>query len=230
MYQDPRHKYLTVKAAVDSAAPSPSDPLMASLYTLLSGGVCDDAEVTYAYDLYATPNHQAALDAFFLARMTLPEISNITEIPESVLATYAMLFMDLSVFRNRLEIVSYAGNYEGTDYGRELVRVAVTVGGEYLRWTFGKAGDQLDNRSVVRLTMVDTFFRGLAHKGNALTSDTAKEALKWWSVSIKNAETLEKIDPRTAKTAFEELRITLEQKDSTHTVESSPVKPADILH
>jgi hypothetical protein len=70
----------------------------------------------------------------------------------------------------------------------------------------------------------------MAHKGNALTSNMAKEAQKWWATAIRNAEILERIDPHTERAAAEELRIALEGRDETLKAEQSPVPVQNILH
>lgn len=231
MEQRPDYRLQVVREAVDQAAPAPTESLSAALYALLKGDPCPHPAVEYAWDLYNVPNHRAALDAFLLAGVEVSRISSVLEIQEGVVATYRDFFMDTSVFRNRLERMSYAQNYEGDAHGQELVRAAVTVGLEYLLWAFGAPDrDRLDNKEVVRRTMIDSFMRGLAHKGNAVTSATAKEALKWWGTAIRNAQILEDIDPKATRQAYEELRMALEKHDPTYTVETSPVKPEDVLH
>jgi hypothetical protein len=228
--EDPRHRFSRVSGLVEQAAPAPEPPLEAALYELLSTGTCSDGSVTYAYDLYQIETHRAAIDAFTLAKVETAQVSTTLEIPVEVVRTYQHLFMDTTAFRNRLELTSYAAEYQGNAYGVELVRTAVVVGLEYLLWAFGTPTENIDNRVVVRRTMIDAFFRGMAHKGNPVTSATAKEALKWWSTAISNAQVLEKIDPRSARSAFDDLRIALEKKDSTCSVEQAPVPVSEILH
>ena len=230
MHVDPRHRYLAVLAAANEALPAPEDPLEAALYALASSGSCPDPNVSYAYDLYALENHRAAMDAFLLSKVPPELIAGALEIPPLVIAAYRHLFMDTDVFRNRLELVTYAADYEGNAYAKELVRTAVLIGCDYLLWAFGKPDPALDNRAVVRRTMVDAFFRGMAHKGNPITSATVKEAQKWWANAIRNAQILEDIDPRTAKSALEDLRLALGQMDETLSTDEAPVPVEDILH
>jgi hypothetical protein len=229
---NPLHRYDTVRDLVDGGltAATLSDPLQSALFDLISGGATDEHNVAYAHDLFKVPNHRAALDAFLLADVPFDQIAVTLNIPISVIQTYRYLFMDTTVFRNRLELISYAQSYPGDTYAQELVRAAVTIGLEYLLWAFSKSSTEVDNRAVVRRTMIDSFFRGMAHKGNAITSATAKESQKWWATAIRNAQILEQIDPRTAKSAYDELRLALEQRDDTKTVEQAPVPVGDILH
>lgn len=223
----PDHRF----SAVRYLKAAPADPVDASGYELFQKGQTSDPVTQYAYELHDNSEHRAILDAFLLSMLDVSRISVVLGIPEDVLARYMYFFLDLDAFRNKLELISYASTYEGSSYGRELVRAAVTVGPSYLLWAFGDSTlDDLDTRFVIRSTMRDAYFRGLAHKGNALTTDVAKESQKWWLTAIKNAELLERIDPHTAKDAAKELQIALESHDETLKPEQSPVPLEDILH
>jgi hypothetical protein len=230
MGPDPRHRFTLIAAAVDLDLPAPTDPLEAALHELLRSGACPTPEVGYAYDLFRVENHRAAVDAFLLARVDLPTISATLEIPVPVIQAYHHLFLDTEVFRNRLELTTFASSYEGSTYAAELVRTAIVAGLDYLLWAFGQPSADIDNRVVVRRTMVDAFFRGMAHKGNPVTSPTAKEALRWWDTAVGNAQTLEKLDPRAARSTFEELRLVLAKEDETISADASPVPLNDIIH
>lgn len=226
----PQHRYYTVKDSLGQAVPPFDSELMLSLRAVLQHKPATVPEAEYAYDIYRVASHRAALDAFTLSKTPLDITATALEIPEAVLSAYRTLFMDTSVFRNKLELMTYAAEYEGDEYGCELVRTGVSVGSEYLLWAYGAQSAEIDTRHVVRRTMLDSFFRGMAHKGNSLTSNVAKESQKWWSTAIRNAEILEKMDPRTQQSAFEELRIALEGRDDTLRTEQSPVPVEDILH
>lgn len=225
----PDHRWRTVQQAVDRDGDVPADPISAELVALLSGGAASDT-VQHAYDLYADEEHRAVVDAFLLARCALQEVATLLSIDIPVLETYQHLFMDMLVFRNRLEIISYAARYDGNPYGKELVKTAVMVGVDYLRWTYGDTDQEFEPRDIVRRTMVDSYFRGMAHKGNALTTNVAKEAHKWWQTAVKNAELSERLSPSTSRRAVEELRIALTKRDDTVPAEQFEVPVADILH
>lgn len=227
----PDHRYRAVLAAVNGKQAAPSDAKSLALLQLLTKGPATVAQdVLYAKDLYGETEHKCVLDAFLLTRSSPDEISSVLEIAVDVVETYAYLYMDMSTFRNRLEIVSYAARYEGDDYGRELVRTAVNVGPDYLHWAYGKPRDTFDPRKVILHTMTDSFYRGMAHRGNALTTSVAKEAHKWWATAVKNAELSERINPSVGKQAIEELRIALGQHDDTRPPDMFDVPVTDILH
>lgn len=230
MSSTPDHRFRYVQGALQGRDGFPEEPRMQQLYALLSGSEAA-ATIRYAYDLYNNLEHRIAVDAFFLASTPRDLISTTLAIPVEVLDVYSYLFMDVSVFRNKLEILTYAKDYAGGAHAKEMMRTAATVGSEYLLWMYGNPDTEtVDSRYIVRRVMVDSYFRGLAHKGNPLTSAMAKEAKSWLSMSISNAALIEKIDPRTAKAAVNELRIAIEGKDTTVAPEQAPVPIEEILH
>lgn len=230
MHRPPQHRLLAVEEVVRLSQPPPSDPLMLELTKLLSSQTPVSPDVVSAYELFCTPLHRTVMDAFFLSKAPVDLISKVLEMGPAVASTYAHLFMDTSVFENRLQLISYALNYDADEYGKELMRAAVTAGPEYLMWSYGGGIGHIDSHFIVRKTMVDSFFRSLAHKGNSLTSGVAKEAQKWMQTAIRNAEILEKLEPRTTQSAFDELRIALDSRDETTHVDKPPVPLSEILH
>jgi hypothetical protein len=227
--KSPRHRYEVTDQAVKQRLETPAQPRMAALYMLLAGQPCPDSAVEYAHDIYAVVRHRETLDAFLLARTPIEKIVSCLEINFEVITTYADLFMDMQVFRNRLELMTYVQDYDGTDEGKELASAGVRVGHDYLLWALGSS-QEVDPRVVVRRTMADAYFRGMAHKGNSLTSLVAKEALRWSTTAIRNAQVIEQLDPRGSKEGFEELRLTLVGVDETRPALSSPVPVGEILH
>jgi len=225
----PRHRFESVLAAVKTSTPPPPGDLEAALHGLIKRNGPPDPWAEYAYDLYLDVQHRSVLDAFILAGAELDVVSKVLGIPVLVLMAYEYLFFDMATFRNRLEKITYASNYDGDAYAAELLKTGIMVGADYLIWTYG-GKDTVDTRAVVRHTMIDAFYRGMSHKGNSLTSAVSKESQKWWATAIRNAEILEKMDPQATKQAYEELRIALEGVDETVSVEKSPVPVDDIMH
>lgn len=225
----PDHRYREVLVAVQSGS-VPTEPRMAALYAIHDNAVCTSALVQYAFDLHEEEEHRAILDAFLLTRCPVSELKGLFDIEPDVLETYMFLFMDVSVFRNKLEIISYASRYESSAYGKELVKTAVQVGPDYLYWAYGKPRSNIDAREIINRTMIDSYMRGMAHKGNGLTTGVTKEAHKWWATAIKNAELTERMNPSTAKQAVEELRIALGQRDETVAPDNFDVPLSEILH
>jgi hypothetical protein len=239
MHRPPDHRFLVVQTLIEKNSPVPSDwavpthQHMLGLYVALRDKLSGDASTTesYAYELYQNLEHRMVLDAFLLANCPYSLISQTLGIGENVIEAYAQLFMDMFVFRNKLEVISYAKDYPGGPYAKEMIRTAVTVGYDYLLWVYGNTDEEtVDSRFIVRKTMIDAFFRGRAHKGNGLTSAMAKEAKSWAAMAVSNAALIEKIDPRTTKAAVNELRIAIEGKDSTLAPDKAPVPAEDILH
>lgn len=219
---------MTVRDLVANKSSPPADMVMASLYMLLTGAQATP-DVSYAWDLFREDEHRAQLDAFLLARAPLDLIARVLGIPLPVLEAYSYLFLDMGALRNRLEVLSYAAAYDGPASAKDLIKTALSIGLEYLLWMHGVAPD-LDPRTVVRRTMVDAFYRGMAHKGNSLATNITKEAHKWWGMAIRNAELLEKLDPKATQDAYESLRIALESKDDTIPANNAPVPVSEMMH
>lgn len=227
--KSPDARYVRIHKAV-VAAKAPTDPLDLALYNHLTAGNVARSDVGDAYDLYSDAEHRAAVEAFLLAGATPATIERVLSIPQTVTEMYRHIFFDQTVFRNKLEVLAYAADFDGSTYAREVLKAAVTVGLEYLLWVYGSPDVQVDARQVIRHTMAEAYYRGMAHRGNSLTSGVSKEAHRWWSTAVKNAELLERIDPRAEKQAFEEIRIQLEKCDDTYTADAAPVDVTEILH
>jgi hypothetical protein len=208
----------------------PNTELDAALYDLMLTGVCEDDSVKDAYDLYRVAEHRTAMDAFSIAGATPEMVKHALAIDPKVTEAYRELFMDCRRFRNKLERISYAKDYPADAYGKEMVRAAVTAGLDYLLWAYGASDSQIDARSVIRQTMAEAYYRGMAHRGQSISSPSAKEAHKWWGTAVKNAELLERVDPRAEKQALEEIRIALERRDDTIVASDAPVPLNEILH
>ena len=223
----PSARYEQVRRAVASQKP-PSDPLEFALYEHLTAGVQSDS--SEAYDLFSDSDNRAVLEAFLLAGANAALVERVIGVKTGVTEAYRHLFFDESQFRNRLEVFRYVADFNGSPHAREVLRTAVNAGLDYLLWAYGKGEVQIDTRQVIRHTMAEAYYRGMAHRGNSVTSQIAKEAHKWWGSAVRNAELLEKIDPRAEKQAFEEIRIQLEKVDDTYKADSAPVDVTEILH
>ena len=223
--KSPGHRFESVKQQINLKRTAPEEPKLRSLYAILTGSRADDLLVEYAYDLYRNTTHRPVVDAFILAKVPSNITADALQVPAEVLDVYAYLFMDTSVFRNVLELRSYAANYND-----ETVKAAVFTGQEFLLWMYNITQPHVDPRYVIRKTMVDAYMRGQAHRGNGITSQVSKAAHNWMNTAIRNAELLEKLDPQTAREAAKELELALLTNDETLTSETSPVAVEEILH
>lgn len=227
--RDPSHRYRAVQKAL-TARNVPDGILEEELYKHLKDKTGAQCTAGDALEIYQEEEHRAVLEAFLLAGAGPELIEKVLSVPTAVTAAYKHLFFDQSVFKNRLETLGYAADFEGSTHAREVLKAALTVGMDYLLWVYGRAEVQVDARDVIRHTMAEAYYRGMAHRGNSITSGVSKEAHRWWATAVRNAELLEKIDPRAERQAFEEIRIQLEKYDDTYSPESAPVDPSEIMH
>lgn len=229
----PDHRFLEVEESVAKGLTRFDDPLCAELAEILRGNNAQ-SDVVYAYELYVEETHRQAMDAFTLAQSPLDVFTAVFEIPIPIVQVYQHLFMDMSVFRDRLDRLAYAANYQKLyaceDHVAERMRSAVTAGPDYLRWQYASPNPQMDPRKIVRESMMDSFYRSMAHKGNALVSGVTKEAVKWMQNSVKYARALEELEPQTAKAGADQLKIALLAPDVSYSAPTQNINSADILH
>jgi hypothetical protein len=223
MGRDPDFRYYEARAG------QPSDDLTKALMDVLADAPHVDLRVQYAYDLYRVLDHRAAMDAFSLARADHASIVEALEVPVDVITAYQHLFFDVRVFRNKLERITYAQQYPAEEH-RGLMESALEAGVDYLRWAYNAPLPTLSPRTIVRKAMVDTYFRSMAHRGNHISSDTSKQALKWFSTAVKNASIMEEVEPATQQRAVEQLKIALAKDNSVLPAENGAVTPGSVLH
>ena len=225
----PDHRSRTVRETLQYPEPASFDRPMQQFRLALLDAPNVESDVRDAYDLHEHMTHRGILDAFLLIKTPLDEIALVFEIRSEVLAIYQHLFMDITAFRNKLELRSYALEYPGTDYTKEIVRTAMIAGTDYLLWTYGGGKGPMP-QAVIHQVMTDAYYRGMSHRGNAASSTTAKEALRWWSQAVHNAETLEKFNPSNKESAVTDLSIALASRDETMHIDDKQIIRENILH
>lgn len=237
----PNHRLLAVREAQRDKTPLPPDPRMQGLLRWFLNKPDAPPDVVDAYMLYKDHEHRVILDAFFLARAPEELIARIFEIDPAVVSAYGYLFMDMSVFRNRLEIRSYSVHYNNDGDGRDITCLATGVGLEYLIWAYGNQPTLTSEvvssgvlspgtTEITRRTMTESFYKGMAHRGNSVVSSVAKEALKWWQQAVHNVAILEKLDPEGKQTGNDAVALALESRDETLGTTQLPVSRDKIEH
>jgi len=161
--------------------------LVHALERALQGDIEVPEEVLYALDIYSDLFQKEVLEAFFLAGATNSEVAEILEIPERISDVYRHLFFDMGVFRNRLDIISYAAHYEGDDngYGKTLKDDAVHEGLEILKVTF-QPGYRINPVDAVHETISQAYALSKAAKKHPIDSPKAREARQWNSVLLSS--------------------------------------------
>lgn len=160
----------------------PTDPVVLEAYNSRLQVVKND-DYEYACDLAQELEDRDVLVAFFLSGADPEEISNSLHIPIPVLEIFKKLVIDLSVFRNKLEMFRYAQHYRSsaTEKGSQLVELGVVQGPFALLHHFLHGHEELpvDAKMYARAMMQQAFYFGMMSRGNTIKSSVTKESLRW---------------------------------------------------
>lgn len=203
----------------------PSEKLELELYNLLQGNQAS-VEVTKAYDIRAHTYKREVMESFLLVNASAEEVREILKIAPVITETYRHLFFDTDTFEDELDRIEYAHSYTGTDYGAELKKFAINLGKESLKIRLSRGGYTVSS-AIVQGGIRATAYM-IAQRANtcSLTSDEAKEALRWAQVALKASVE----DEEREAAGIEEIGIALEVKDETTNAEKSGIDPTDIVH
>jgi hypothetical protein len=181
---------------------APLDPTLKKLYDV-AVGITRDEMVQYAIDLIEVPEDREVLTAYFLSGATLVEISSSLRIPEDVLSLFSWLAIDMSEFRNKLEIRRYAEEFSQTASvkGQKLISLGIVQGPAALEYHYLHGRETLDvkREEVAKELLSQAYFNGRLARGNSLVSEHAKESLKWTSAAAKALELVESLNISTNK-------------------------------
>lgn len=227
---DPHHRLIAAQKSL-AKGEKPRDPKVADIILAFTKNKNAKPELVYAVAKFLEPYQRAVMDALCLGRATLEEIHEATEIPLNAVAAYQDYIFDQSVFNDGLDRVTWVRSLQQHVAPDELqlMQAAITVGAKYLVWLLTGRG-KFTPSEVLRHSMNDAMFRGLAHRGAPVNSDVAKEAHQWIRTAERLAKTLHSIDPQDTEEAEKQLRIALTYDDTTVNEETSGIMPDQIFH
>lgn len=228
--KDPHHRVIDAHKAIEKAS-KPKDAKIADLVLAFTKDKKAKPELIYAVDLFVDAYQRTVMDALVLGHATTEEIQEATGIPLNVIAAYQTYIFDSDVFRNELDRISWVRGLSKHVSADELklLQAALTVGAKYLIWLITGRGS-FTPVDVIRHSMNDAMFRGMAHRSAPINSDIAKEALLWIRTAERLAKTLQALDPQDIAEAEKQLRIALMYDETTVNEETSGITPENILH
>ena len=227
---DPHHRLIAAQKAL-SKGEKPRDPKIADIILAFTKSKNAKPELVYAIAKFLDPYQRAVMDALCLGRATIEDIHEATEIPLKAAAAYQDYIFDQSVFDDGLDRITWVRGLQQHLEPDELqlLQAAITVGVRYLTWLLTGRG-KFTPSEVLRHSMNDAMFRGLAHRNAQVNSDVAKEAHQWIRTAERLAKTLHAIDPQDEEEAAKQLRIALTYDDTTVNEETSGIMPDQIVH
>ena len=213
--KDPHFRIYEAYEILENPRKKPSDKKVAELLEVIAKRSKNDALI-YAWEKFQDDRSRTFLNAFLMADTSFDAIRRCTDIPVAVIQAYADYIFDMSVFRDRLDRISYVD--ETATYGDEkesrYLRAALSAGAPYLVWLLkGQSG--ITPKEYLQAQMIDSYHRAQAHRDVPLDSPIAREARVWAEIGTKNAVALHKIDPQEGQDALEQLRLKLVYDDGT---------------
>jgi hypothetical protein len=210
---------------------APTDPFILTAYNAYTR-IDVNEPYEYACDLIRKQDDKDVVVAFFLSGAGAKETAKSLGIPEDVLEIFRKLVIDLSVFRNKLELLRYAQTYRttATAKGSELVELGVVQGPFALMHHFLHGHEELDvdSKMYARSMMQQAFYFGMMSRGNTIKSSVTQQSLKWLSATASLLKDYDRIlgDSHDSDEALLEI----EKKQMTKTPEELGVNVSDILH
>jgi len=173
---DPHHRLIAAQKAVKNGVKS-KDPKVTAIIAAFTQSKSAKKELVYALKKFLDPYQRAVMDALCLGRASVEEIHEATEIPHDVIVTYQEYFFDQNVFDDGLDRVAWVRAQQEyiAPHELQLLQCVLTVGVKYLTWLLTGRG-KFSPAQVLRHSMNDAMFRGMAHRGAPVDSTVAKEA------------------------------------------------------
>lgn len=209
----------------------PNDPIARAAYLAHTLKEVNE-QYAYACDLAFVTADKDAIVAYFLSGATSAEISTSLGIPEDVLIIFQKLVIDLTVFRNKLELLRYSETYRAntTAEGARLVELGVVQGPLALMHHFrhGHEEIQIDAKVFARTMMQQAFYFSMMSRGNQIRSNVAKESLRWLSATTSLLKDYDRIVGESSDS--DEALLEIEKRKMTQTPLELGAELSEILH
>lgn len=174
----------------------------------------------------------AIVESLFLSDATLEDILKTFDIPEKVLFYYKHLFFDITLFNNKLEVLSYLDDLPDGLH-KELKRRAYSLGSHYVLYHYGnKLPETVEQKVLLKKLFLDSSYRAMEANYAPATSANAKTALEWSKIMLKAAEAVDKV-LNESQSDTDLLRVSLIEKQASKKQLELPdeieINPGDII-
>lgn len=221
-----------IAAAHDGLDEEIVEPLERELFHFVKTGSTASAEIQQACDLYWDIEFRHVMNALFLSGGLISSVASGLSIAEATLSAYRYLFFDPDVFPHNLAKTRYVKRLECSDEYRALYELAIERGPSELieRFRIG-ARPRLEPETLIYDAMADMWSKFLMHRGFTVTSDTAKEALRWGEAALRTAKMVLENSREDRKNAgtVDDLRIALEIRNETKSLDDLGVEPGELV-
>ncbi len=153
----------------------PAHPYEAELWTFQATGVASDA-ILRVVDAYEDTFERELLQAWIIAGATDDDLHTRLGMAYEMLAPYRHLCCNLTVFRDKLELLRWARLYQGSTEGKLLLARALHLDGVEAVAHFCGLPTNLDAAHVNEQVMRETYFRGIGTLRNSTLSSAEAAA------------------------------------------------------
>ncbi len=234
----PDSRWKQLCEAVEEERP-PLDGLLEKLYTVIMNAdskgnlveTPDNWRLIYVLQLINNPQHKYSLIAYFISGATVEQIANGLQIDKDVVTMFGSLVIDMSAFRNKLELKDYVVHLEDTcpdDDVRTEIKCGYLYGPAYLGivWQHGNESIQLREKDITKAMLLMGFEKGMLAKNAPLESSASREVLKWHSQLLKTIPVHNNIDE--SDDLMEEAIVSIERRKKER--EDEIIDPSRIIH
>jgi hypothetical protein len=188
----------------------------------------------YVFELYDDHPSRDTLVAFFLSGATMAQIVQGTGIDSDTLATFEKLFIDITVFRNKLEWRAFAEHYVeeccANEAGEAQIKKGILDGPIALlaHWRVGNEMIFLSDQEILTQQVLLAHMKALTARNAGVTSAEAKEAFKWGQFAVNTATRRSTL--RDTSEIETDAIVAIQKRKATMDAKEAGLEPGEILH
>jgi hypothetical protein len=234
----PDSQWKQLCAAVEKGKP-PKDAFLKKLYTVIKNAdddgnlvpTKDNEKLIYVLQLIQNTKHRYSLIAYFISGATTEQIAEGLNIDPEVVDMFGSLIIDMTAFRNKLELRDYAVYIEGVCPKEDLkkeIQCGYLYGPAYLNvvWQHGNEAITLREKDVTKAMLLMGYEKVMLAKNSPVESPATREVLKWHSQVLKTIPVHNNIDE--SDDLMEDAIISIERRKKE--LEEEQVDPSRIVH
>ena len=166
-------------------------PAMRFWYTVTSE---DDPELDrtgrVVLSMRRSETQREILEALILSACPEETIERALAVPKEATAWYRELFFDTTAFLTDLDKIEYLPNYED-DFGRELKNRAVSLGYEFVLFTYANLVPKTEvQKQLVERMFMATAYKAMSMNYSGIRTEITKNAVKHAELMLKAYEAL----------------------------------------
>lgn len=208
------------------------DPLERELFHFVKTGETASTELRVAVDLYADAEFRHILNALILTNANEELVTGTLGLQPASLEIYRHFFFDSTVFAHNLAKTRYVKELTCSPELRCLYELAIERGPIELldRYRIGTR-PHIEPDALMKDALADMWGKFVTHRGYSVTSDTAKEALRWGEAALRTAKVVLETsrEERKGASTVDDLRIALEIRNETKSLEDLGVTADDLV-